>query len=422
MSESTEKVFLESLKKLYQQRSHSSSFDQLQTAAWEQFSLSGLPTRQAPGYCQMRLRDLYSKEVGSLQKPVLNQKVDPATLVFVNGTYVEELSNKNDLPKDLVVMPLSKAMRTFGSYLQGRFSLHAKEGKDSFARLNTALFQEGLFIYVPPKCVVEMPIRIVHIYEKGSFFSLFAPRVHIFGGKECKADFIFSDTNAETESWNNSFIDLSLEERGHINLHLLTFQNEQAFHTESLRADLKKESIFNVFLFTGGGKAVRKDFHVTLQGENANASLEGLWLLKGKREAHVNVLMDHAAPYTYSRQKFKGVLTDFSRASFEGKIFVRENALKTEGFQANHNLILSEKAICYTRPNLEIFADDVKASHGATIGSLDKDHLFYLKTRGMSEEDAKKLLVTGFIAEMIDKVKLESVRGQARSFAHDAFL
>jgi Fe-S cluster assembly protein SufD len=421
MSDFCEKPFLESLKKLYQEKPLS-SFDQLQTQAWDQFSLSGLPSRESSGYRHMRLRDLYSKEVNSCQKPTLNQKTAPATFVFVNGTYVEELSDKSGLPKELVVMPLSKAMRTFGSYLQGRFSLHAKEGRDTFAQLNTALFQEGLFIYLPPKCVVEVPIRIVHTYEKSSLFSLFAPRVHIFGGKECKADFIFSDTNEQAEVWSNSFIDLSLEERAHINLHLLTFQNDQAFHTESLRADLKKESIFNVFLFTGGAKAARKDFHVTLQGENANASLEGLWLLKGKREAHVNVLMDHAAPYTYSRQKFKGVLTDLSKSSFEGKIFVRENALKTEGFQANHNLVLSEKALCYTRPNLEIFADDVKASHGATIGTLDKDNLFYLKTRGMSEEVAKRLLVRGFIAEMIDAVKLEPACKAARSFAFDAFL
>lgn len=411
MNQDMGKDFLDHLQSLYIERNET-AVDRIKTSSWKRFCAEGLPTRQKAGYRHMRLRDLYA------QKPRLTtatkQIAEESALHFVNGSYIES----KHVPKQCIIMPLSKALKTFGSYLQTRFEKQA-----SFAALNAALFQEGLFIYVPPKCVLDAPLHIVHHYEGDTPFSLVAPRIHVFAGAESKCAIFLSDVNGKTSTWNNSVIDLYLEKSASIDLSVMTFQNEETFHTEAITAHLQSESSLNVFALMDGAKAARKDFHVTLEGEKANASLKGLWLVQSKREVHVNVFMDHAAPHTYSSQQFKGALTDFGKSSFEGKIFVRENALKTEAFQANHNLILSEKALCYTQPNLEIFADDVKASHGATCGTLNKEHLFYLKTRGMEEGQAKKLLVAGFMNEMIEAIpSLEMQSCAKKRFSQDVLI
>jgi Fe-S cluster assembly protein SufD len=150
----------------------------------------------------------------------------------------------------------------------------------------------------------------------------------------------------------------------------------------------------------------RHDYRVAMSGENSEALLHGLLTLKDRREAHNNILIDHQAPHCRSNQLFKGVLSDVSRSSFEGKILVRQEAQKTEAFQLNNNLLLSERANADSKPNLEIFADDVKASHGATIGQLNAEHLFYLKTRGLRDIEAKKLLVNGFCREILDLIPI----------------
>ncbi len=155
---------------------------------------------------------------------------------------------------------------------------------------------------------------------------------------------------------------------------------------------------------------VRTDYHVILAGENAEALLNGVWMLADKREAHIHIFIDHQAPQCRSYQLFKGVLNDFSRSSFEGKIMVRQAAQKTEAFQLNNNLLLNDHAHADSKPNLEIFADDVKASHGATVGQLDIEQLFYMKTRGFPEEEAKNLLIYGFAEQVIQMIPLESLR------------
>jgi Fe-S cluster assembly protein SufD len=161
---------------------------------------------------------------------------------------------------------------------------------------------------------------------------------------------------------------------------------------------------------TQGPRLTRHSLRAVLNGENSDALLQGLWHLKGLSQAHTHVEVEHAAPSARSLQKFKGILNDHSQSSFEGKIFVRPIAQKTEAYQLNNNLLLGDHSIAYAKPNLEIFADDVKASHGATMAQLDEEQLFYLKSRGITETDAKALLIDGFRHEMIDQITIPSVR------------
>ena len=192
-------------------------------------------------------------------------------------------------------------------------------------------------------------------------------------------------------------------------------EHRLAWHLDAFRATLKRDSYLKTVSVTEGGMTVRNDYRITLAGENAEALLNGIWMLSDKREAHANIFIDHQAPICRSFQLFKDVLTDFSRSSFEGKIMVRQAAQKTEAFQLNNNLLLNDHAHADSKPNLEIFADDVKASHGATFGQLDPDQLFYLKTRGFSDETAKNLLIYGFCEQVIELIPILSLR---QEFSH----
>jgi Fe-S cluster assembly protein SufD len=175
---------------------------------------------------------------------------------------------------------------------------------------------------------------------------------------------------------------------------------------------LKRSSRFEAWNVLSGGQLSRFSSRISLNGENGEALLQGIWMLNENHQAHTHVVMDHHAPHCHSLQKFKGVMADISQASFEGKILVRQPAQKTEAYQLNNNLILGDHAIAYSKPNLEIFADDVKASHGATVTQIDEEQLFYLNSRGIGSSDAKKLLVQGFCREIIDQIPFTSLREQ----------
>jgi Fe-S cluster assembly protein SufD len=183
-----------------------------------------------------------------------------------------------------------------------------------------------------------------------------------------------------------------------------------------LRANLKKNSRFTAYGFTSGSVLSRQDYKIALLGEGAEAQLGAIAMLEEKAQTHANVLVEHAAPSCQSMQKFKSVLYDKSRSSFQGKILVRQIAQQTNAYQRNNNLILSPLAHAYAKPNLEIFADDVKASHGATFGQVDKEQLLYLKTRGLTTAQAKKLLVFGFCEEVLEEITIPSLRARLEEY------
>lgn len=393
-----EKPFFDQLKELYDQKC---GLEKARSFGWDRFCELGLP--------KINLKDLYAHKFSSPTKSTFSDKVPEATLVFVNGNYSEELSNKSGLAKELVIMPLSKAVQTFGTFLQGRLP---KEEKEAFAALNFALGQEGVFIYLPPKTVEKIPLHILNVIDANQTLPLISPRLHLFAGKMSQIK-IYMKNQGQGSYWCNGLYDFALDEASSVHFYDLGFYEESCWHTKAVRATLKKQSLFKALSATNGAKAKHTDFHVTLNGEDSEVLLQGVWLLENKRQAHFKVLVDHRAPHTRSMQKFKGACKDFSRSGFEGKIKVQKEALKTQAYQVNHNLILSDAAIMESKPNLEIFADDVKASHGATVGRLDKENLFYLKSRGLNEKTAKKLLINGFLKEVLDEIDLCSFKEEA---------
>ncbi len=392
----------------YQQLSSGGPLALVRQKAWERFLQMGLPQRKgSTGFQYVPLHQLYEKTFQpcvalDIEQAAFLDAIYPqcreSFLVFVDGVFRPDFSNTQGIPTQIVMTSLEEAMPFYGSVLHGHLIQQISQEKDAFALLNLSLHERGIFIYVPPELDITIPIQILHVVSQDAM-----PRIQVFVGAHSKVSFISNVAVRKPEKpWVNSVIDFFLEKGAAV--HHVDFPGCQGLHFQATRAHLKRESLLQTVNVVTEAQLVRNDYRVALCGEQARADLQGIWMLKGNGQAHTHVLMEHKAPHAHSMQCFKGVLYDASQSSFEGKIFVDADAQKTEAYQLNNNLILGENALANSKPNLEILADDVKASHGATVGQLDPQQLFYLKTRGLPESVAKQLLVQGFCKQIIDRI------------------
>lgn len=317
-------------------------------------------------------------------------------LVFIDGFFHPELST---IPAGLICLPLEVALKSYGLFLQNRW---AKPTEDSFVSLNTAL-SDGVFLYIPKE------IGILPIHHVFTTPNLSSPRFQITLGKQAKAHIVQTYEYRVPNPSCNLAIDIAFEPGSHLQFTDVALTTDVTWMNTTLRATLKRDARLETFHATDGAKSVRFSATAELLEENSSVDLKGLVMLSAHREAHFHALVDHAAPHCTSRQHVKMALNDHAKSSFEGKIYVRSAAQKTEAYQLNNNLLLSETASATAKPNLEIFADDVKASHGATVAQLSEEDLFYLRARGIPLREARSILTHGFCRELIDQ-QLESLR------------
>jgi Fe-S cluster assembly protein SufD len=387
---------------------------------WDLFLQIGLPHRKTESFQYLPLNQLYAGTYAIPAQPALSfdsltnfiyPECAESLLVFINGEFCEKFSRKAAIPSQLIISPFSQAVKTYHSFLSNRWTKSLKEEKDCFAALNGALHGEGVFIYLPPKLKINAPIQILHVIDANEDMATLSPRIQVFAGAQSEATFLSSTALlSKHPCWVNQLIDFSIEEGASIVYNSTIKNPRNSWHFEAIRAQLKKNSQFKSVNVTTQGKISRQDYRVYLTGDNAEASLYGLCSLDERSQSHVNVHMEHQAPNCRSLQLFKGVLDGVSRSSFEGKIYVLPDAQKTDAFQLNKHLLLSEHTIANSKPNLEIFADDVKASHGSTVGQMDPEHVFYLKARGLSEKESKQLLIQGFNQEISDLLAIKTIR------------
>lgn len=390
--------------------------------AWSRFLDLGLPSRKTEVYKYLKLQRLFSLGYRPPSRPSLSRSdIEPfirpestgSVLVFVNGRYSSSLSSTEDLPTQVSISDFSDATLTYGTFLHNHWNKSLKEETDAFAALNAAVNQNGLFIYIPPKTVLETPLQIIQVIASTvDEDSMIAGRINVFAGAHAEVDIFVSHCSLRSSRYFvNNVIEMALDEGAHVKYtQTLCDAHPEAWHLDAIRAHLKKNATLRTVSTTEGAGTHRSDYRITLAGENAEALLNGVWMLSDKREAHANVFMDHAAPNCRSYQLFKGVVNDHSRSAFEGKIMVRSEAQKTEAFQLNNNIVLSDFAHAASKPNLEIFADDVKASHGATVGKLDPEQLFYMRTRGFPDREARNMLIYGFCEQIIEMIPVPSLR------------
>ncbi|HEY4832801.1 MAG TPA: Fe-S cluster assembly protein SufD [Waddliaceae bacterium] len=414
-------IFQKELENLYSQLPTQDALRKMRAVAWDQFLEIGLPSKHEEAYRYVKLRHLYSQVFLTAKIPKVEQaSIYPhvlpeclgSCLVFINGYYQPHLSRTSNLPERLTISRLSDATRTYGAFLNNYWPKAIKEETDPFAILNVALHNDGLFLYLSPKTIVEPPVQILNICDPGEEPMLILPRIQLFVGLQSQIELVVTHACLSgSQYFVNQSIETILEDDAHLKVSYFNPRfSDSAWHFDAFRAVMKRNTTLKVVNVNEGSATLRNDYRVVLKGENSEATLNGIWMLQKKREAHTYVVIDHQAPHCRSRQLFKGVLDDFGSSSFEGKILVRQAADKTDAFQLNNNILLSDRANADSKPNLEIFAADVKASHGATVGQLDKELLFYLKTRGFSDEAAKNILIYGFCQEVIDLLDVSSVR------------
>ena len=330
-------------------------------------------------------------------------------LVFSNGIYQPAFS---DEIKDLSISLLSeKADCPIGSI--------AKPEKDVFCALNQSSFQDGVFISIPKKAKLERPVLFLFL-NAVSEGQVIQPRIWIESGDFAEATFI-----EQTVQLNESptFVNKVVEVKGGINTHLHHYrlQNEGKNYIEvsNIETDIQKDSTFNSVVISLSGDMIRNNLTLNILGSNSEGNMYGLYLINGKTHVDNHTNVDHTVAHSESNELYKGIMADHSRGVFNGKIFVRQDAQKTNAFQQNNNILLSEDAVVNTKPQLEIWADDVKCSHGCTTGQLDEEALFYLQARGIGKVQAKGLLLYAFAGEVLEHISDEPFRNYCTKLVED---
>jgi Fe-S cluster assembly protein SufD len=341
-------------------------------------------------------------------------------LVFINGRFSEKHSSPfNDLEKlGVKIGGLDNKIKNSSGLINKYFSKYAKLN-NGFAALNTAFANDGAFIFIPDDVTLNDPIHILNLAGNSQEHVLAQPRNLIVAGKNSKIKIIESYNSLDDKAhFTNVVTEVSAGENSNIDLYRIQDENMSSFQVSLTQVEQQRHSIFTIYTMTTGGALVRNDVNSVLNDEGCETHLYGLYLTDGSQHVDNHTLMDHAKPHCLSNELYKGVLNGKSRAVFNGKVYVRPDAQKTNAYQSNKNILLSKEATVDTKPQLEIFADDVKCSHGATVGQLDEESVFYLRSRGISEEKARSILIRAFAKRYIRGNKN---RRTARTFKQNGF-
>jgi len=332
-------------------------------------------------------------------------------LVFINGKYREAFSKIISNESDIKIASFQQYSEQNPESLQKLFAQYASAEKDSLTALNTVFANEGLLVEVMDKAVVSEPTICYHITDASSSSAAVFPRTIYKIGKSAKASFVhFYHTIGEYESLVNEVNEIILGENA--NCHFYKIQNDtiDSNAVGETKVYQPNNSRFSAYTITLEGAVVRNNLNIDIDGQGVEANMYGLYLTKGKTHVDNNTSVDHIQPNSYSNELYKGVMDEKSRGVFNGKIYVRREAQKTNAFQSNNNILLSDAAIINTKPQLEIWADDVKCSHGCTSGQLDKEGIFYLRSRGISEQKARAMMLNAFAADVIEKIEFDWLR------------
>ena len=338
-------------------------------------------------------------------------------LVFVNGRYAPSLAKLGKQTAGVRVGSL--AASSAGPELARHLGRYADAGKHAFVALNTAFFTDGAYIEIPKDTVLEEPLHILHITRGSGRPLLTCPRTLILVGANAQAAVIESfftctDLGALREEplrhFTNAVIEIVAREGASVDYSKVQLENEAAFHFARVQVQQERSSNVATHSIQLGGALTREEAQAVLGGEGAEALLHGLYVIKGRQHVDNHTTIDHAQPHCSSREIYKGVLEGKSQGVFNGKIIVRPDAQKTDSKQSNKNLLLSEDAIINTKPQLEIFADDVKCTHGATVGQIDPEAVFYLRSRGIGADQAKSLLTFAFANDVLEHIKYKPLR------------
>ena len=398
------------------------------------FNKKGLPTQKNEEWKYTSVGDLFKKEYslqnGAVDAGISKQQVDEIRLpgnenanelVFINGKYAAALSTIRTAKEQLIILPLEEASNGIYKDLVnahlGKSSLYIQDGIHA---LNTSFIYGGVFIYVVKGQIINNPIYLYHLSDARENHILSQPRSLVFVDKSAKVQLVETyKTIGSMDSFTNEVFEVVVNENAIVEYY--KFQNDDVNASQVGTTHIRQigKSYAHTVTVSLNGGIIRNNTNIIMEVAGNEAHMYGLYLLKGNTHVDNHTMVDNKMPNCFSNELYKGVMDDKSTGVFSGKIFVRQDAQKTNAYQINNNILLSDNATVNTKPQLEIFADDVKCSHGCTVGRLDEEALFYLRTRGISKEHAQAMLLEAFAATVIEQIKIEPLRKYAEQLIAD---
>lgn len=397
-----------------------------QQKAMEDFAKVGIPDKKVEDFKYTNIR-LYLNDEFALkgEAPYIMQKhlVDYivggyVTVVVVNGRFLKELSLLQHLPKEVTIRNLYSVLKENGSVGGAEFNSTVHDA-NALTLLNSGLTQDGVAINVPKGFQCPEPIHILNI-STGNDKVLFNPRniVKVAEGASLTIIETFHSINLAEKVFTNLVTEMVVEKNATLNNYILQEEDEKAFRNDVREVVVGTESKFNSVTMSLNGGMIRNDLNIAINGENAEVHMHGLFAPKAGQHFDNHTLVEHNVPNCFSNELYKGIIADGATGVFNGKIYVKQDAQKTNAYQSNKNILLGDNSTMNTKPQLEIYADDVKCSHGTSTGKLNEEALFYLQTRGLSETKARNLLLGAFAAEISNAVKADAFRQHLEERIH----
>jgi len=420
LQDKLEQLFIENLEQI--SKHDPPSLGKEREAAIAEFSKAGFPHTKLEDWRNTDLSDTLKREYTTLFSPghgelsidqifkcnIHDLETDQFSLLkgwFINTKKPLEV-NENGV----IAGSLAAAMEEYPEIFEKHYGKYADKEKDAFQALNLAFAQDGFFIYVPDNVVVEKPMQMVSIinWEEGLFIQT---RNLVILGKNSKMTMVHCDDSTNQEAmFKNSVTEVFVDEGAKLEHYKLQNLNNQSSLINATWFRQMKDSSLRSNAITLNGGLIRNYTHTVLDGEGASAEIFGVYLMDKTQHVDNQVFVDHAKPNCYSNELFKGILDEEASAAFNGHILVRKDAQQTNAFQNSKNILMSDTAKANAKPFLELYADDVKCSHGATVGQLDPEAMFYLRQRGICEANARLLLLYAFAGEIVDKVSIEALK------------
>lgn len=374
------------------------------------------PTGLAHQHFAIKQTDAHTLTAEKIQKIRLFTQCECHLVVLVNGIFAPTLSQIDDLPNEVVLQDLAAAIQQKQAVLQTALTAapHANS-QHSFTALNTALMHAGFCLIVPKHCQLTKPVYLLHIAEAGSHAAHVRNVIVLHENSSAQ---VIEHYHGETDQayFHNVITDIQLQTHARLQHYKIINESNLAFHIATTRATQQHASHFDSFSLTVNGGLVRSDTQALLQAPQSHAKLNGLFITQDNQHVDHHTYIEHAAEYTTSDEHYRGILTDHSRGVFNGRVMVNPGAMGTQACQQNKNLLLSHYAEIDTKPQLEIFADDVKCTHGATVGQLDEAALFYCQARGISLNEAKFMLTSAFANNVLETVDNDDLRDGLTKF------
>jgi Fe-S cluster assembly protein SufD len=388
---------------------------QARDSAMAQFERLGFPTTKIEQWrftsvAPIAERTFVLAKDGVAAKPHTAALSAPiAHAVCVNGKFVPQLSDLGKLPKGIQLLSLEAAIASQPTLIEPYLAKLSLTETNSFTSLNTAFLRDGVVVLIPAHAVVEQPIEITFASASEGTGSVSHPRLLIVAGEASQAT-VFERYVGTGAAFTNAVGEIWLGANAVVDHYKLQEEPAETFHIASLFLHCARSGTFSSHSLTFGGRIARNDVVATLDGEGIDCTLNGLYVGRGTQLIDNHTTIDHAMPHCGSHEIYKGILGDQSRAVFNGKIIVRPDAQKTDAKQTNKALLLSDEANINSKPELEIFANDVKCTHGAAIGQLDDAAMFYLRSRGLGVTESRAMLVHAFAGDILNRVKIAPVR------------